>query len=121
MVVLQTESPLGISNAKEIYSLPGCDAIFIGPNDLKFQMRDSDGSFPTPEEHEKAIQRIVAAGRDVRLPIGMHVLTAEQANQRIGQGMQFVAVSSDLGMLAGEAHRVSQSLGLMAKADVVRY
>ena len=121
MVVLQTESPLGISNAKEIYSLPGCDAIFIGPNDLKFQMRHSDGSFPTPEEHEKAIQRIVAAGRDVRLPIGMHVLTTEQANQRIGQGMQFVAISSDLGMLAGEAHRISQSLGLVAKADVVRY
>ena len=34
LVVLQTESPQGVENAEAIYSLPGVDAIFIGPNDL---------------------------------------------------------------------------------------
>ena len=47
LVVLQTESPRGVENAEAIYSLPGVDAIFIGPNDLRFQMRKSDGEFPT--------------------------------------------------------------------------
>jgi 4-hydroxy-2-oxoheptanedioate aldolase len=121
MVVLQTESPLGIKNAPQIYALPGCDAIFIGPNDLKFQMRQADGSFPSEAEHEQAIGRIVAAGRDVRKPTGIHVLTVEQANQRIGQGMQFVAISSDLGMLACEAQRVREALGLVANQDIARY
>ncbi|MFN9718557.1 MAG: HpcH/HpaI aldolase family protein, partial [Planctomycetota bacterium] len=32
LVVLQTESPEGVDNADEIYSLPGVDAIFVGPN-----------------------------------------------------------------------------------------
>src|SRR6476661_3060448 len=62
LVVLQTESPRGVENAEAIYSLPGCDAIFIGPNDLRFQMRKPDGTFPTAEQHEAMIQRVIAAG-----------------------------------------------------------
>ena len=44
LVVLQTESPEGVRNAEEIYSLPGVDAIFVGPNDLGFQMRTPEFS-----------------------------------------------------------------------------
>jgi 4-hydroxy-2-oxoheptanedioate aldolase len=58
LVVLQTESPTGVKNAREIYSLPGCDAIFVGPNDLRFQMRQTDGTFPTAAEHEAMVQRV---------------------------------------------------------------
>jgi 4-hydroxy-2-oxoheptanedioate aldolase len=121
LVVLQTESPKGIENASEIYALPGCDAIFIGPNDLRFQMRQPDGTFPTEEELEKAVQRCVAIGRDLRKPVGIHVFTDEQANRRIGQGMQFVAVSSDLGMLADRAQAIVESLGLNSRVDLARY
>ena len=49
LVVLQTESPQGVDNAEAIYRLPGCDAVFIGPADLRFTMRAADGRFPTPE------------------------------------------------------------------------
>ncbi len=121
LVVLQTESPLGIENASEIYSLPGCDAIFIGPNDLRFKMRQPDGTFPSEDEVEKAIQRIVAVGRDVRKPIGIHVANTAQVDHRIGQGMQFVAVSSDLGMLAMQSQEIVTALGFEAKTDMARY
>ncbi len=39
LVVLQTESPTGVNNAEAIYSLPGVDAIFVGPVDLRANMR----------------------------------------------------------------------------------
>ncbi len=52
LVVLQTESPQGVENAEAIYSLPGVDAIFVGPNDLQFQMKTPDGVDPTPEQLE---------------------------------------------------------------------
>jgi len=120
-VILQTESPLGIQNAREIYALPGCDAIFIGPNDLRFQMRQPDGTFPTTEELEKAIQQCVSIARDLRKPLGMHVFSTEQANRRIGQGMQFVAVSSDLGMLSDRCQAIVDALGLGKNADQARY
>jgi 4-hydroxy-2-oxoheptanedioate aldolase len=121
LVVLQTESPLGIENAREIYALPGCDSIFIGPNDLRFQMRQPDGTFPTEQELEQAIQQCIAIGRDLRKPVGIHTFSIEQASRRIGQGMQFVAVSSDLGMLADRAQAIAESLGLSNKNDLTSY
>lgn len=95
-VILQTESPRGIANAEAIYSLPGCDAIFIGPNDLRFQMRKPDGTFPTPEEHEAAIQAVIAMGKKTGTPTGVHAMSAEEAVKRAGEGMQFLAIGSDL-------------------------
>ncbi len=105
LVVLQTESPQGVENAEEIYSLPGCDAIFIGPNDLRFQMRAADGTFPTPEEHEAMVQRVIEVGKKVGTPTGIHAMDPESAVERAEQGMQFLAVGSDLRMMTFKARR----------------
>lgn len=121
LVILQTESPLGIANAAEIYALPGCDAIFIGPNDLTFQMRQPDGTFPSDAALEAAIMQVISAGRHAGTPTGMHVFSSEQAELRIGQGMQFVAVSSDLGMLASNVRSLGEALGLTAQAGIAKY
>lgn len=99
LVVLQTESPLGVQNAPEIYSLPGCDAIFIGPNDLRFQMRQADGTFPTDDEHEAMVQRVIQTGKETGTPTGIHAMDAEDAKRRAEQGMQFIAIGSDLRFL----------------------
>ncbi len=66
LVVLQTESPTGIANAEAIYSLPGVDAIFVGPVDLRANMRAADGTEATDAEFEAALDRIVAAGKKTR-------------------------------------------------------
>jgi len=103
LVILQTESPRGVENAEAIYSLPGCDAIFIGPVDLRFQMRAPDGSFPSPEEHEALVQKVIAVGRQVGTPTGIHTMDAASARQRAEQGVQFLAVGSDLRMMLTES------------------
>jgi len=110
LVVLQTESPRGVENAEEIYSLPGCDAIFIGPNDLRFQMRGPDGVDPSPEEHEAAIQRVIEVGKKVGTPTGIHVMDADAALERADQGMQFLAVGSDLRLMSERAQQVVEQL-----------
>ncbi len=99
LVVLQTESPTGVENAEAIYRLPGCDAIFVGPNDLRFNMRSPDGAMPTPEAHEAMIQRVIEIGKRVGTPTGMHTMDPETALKRAEQGMQFIAVGSDLRMM----------------------
>jgi len=122
LVVLQTESPQGVANAEEIYSLPGCDAIFIGPNDLRFQMREADGTFPTAEEHEAQIQRVIEVGKQVGTATGIHAMDAESALERAAQGMQFIAVGSDLRMMTQEAQRVVGTVFPDGEAkDVARY
>lgn len=115
LVVLQTESPEGVANAEAIYRLSGCDAIFVGPVDLRFNMRSPQGKFPTLDEHERMIQRVIATGKKVGTPTGIHVLDLPDVRRRIDQGMQFIAVGSDLWMMGLGLGEVSETLALNRK------
>ncbi len=106
LVVLQTESPRGIANAEAIYSLPGVDAIFVGPVDLRAQMRAADGTEATDDEFESALGQVVACGRKCGTPTGMHVMDPTIALQRAAQGMQFIAIGSDLRFMSERALEV---------------
>ncbi|MCA9018475.1 MAG: 2-dehydro-3-deoxyglucarate aldolase, partial [Planctomycetaceae bacterium] len=103
LVILQTESPEGVENAEAIYSLPGVDAIFVGPNDLTAQMRGPDGIDPSPNELEAMLQRVLAAGKKAGTPVGLHVQSVEAVQQRIAEGWQFLALGSDLRMMVSRA------------------
>jgi 4-hydroxy-2-oxoheptanedioate aldolase len=124
LVILQTESPLGVTNAEEIYRLPGCDAVFVGPVDLRFNMRTADGGRPTDAEHEAMIQRVIQIGRGTGTPTGIHVLTPGDALRRAEQGMQFIAIGSELRMLtfaAQEVIGVISAEGSKQGPDLARY
>ncbi len=122
LVVLQTESPRGVENAETIYRLPGCDAVFVGPVDLRFTMRRPDGGFPAGEEHEAMIQRVIAVGREAGTPTGIHTLDPRDALRRAEQGMQLIAVGSDLWMMAQSLDGVTAVLYPGGKPDdLARY
>lgn len=122
LVILQTESPEGVENAEEIYSLPGVDAIFVGPVDLKFQMRGSDGADPSPDEHEAMMQRVLAAGKKVGTPVGLHVQAPDQVRHRIEEGWQFIAIGSELKMMVSSAQAIVSELNLGSDSgDLARY
>lgn len=99
LVILQTESPRGITNGEAIYSLPGVDAIFVGPVDLRAQMRSPDGSEASEEKFQAALQTVVDIGKKTGTPTGMHVMDATSALMRAEQGMQFIAIGSELRMM----------------------
>jgi 4-hydroxy-2-oxoheptanedioate aldolase len=122
LVVLQTESPTGVANAEAIYSLPGVDAIFVGPVDLRANMRKPDGTEAPDAEFEATLDRIIAAGKKTRTPTGMHVMNAEAALKRAAQGMQFIAVASELRMMTAKAEEFLKTLKPDAAAkDLARY
>jgi 4-hydroxy-2-oxoheptanedioate aldolase len=122
LVVLQTESPQGVENASAIYRVPGVDAIFVGPNDLKAQMRSSDGAEPTMEQFESMLQRVIDVGRETHTPTGMHVFDPHSAVRRAQQGMQFIAIGSDLQMMVDKAQACVSILRPENKRqDVARY
>jgi 4-hydroxy-2-oxoheptanedioate aldolase len=110
LVVLQTESPTGVANAEAIYSLPGVDAIFVGPVDLRAQMRKPDGSEATDQEFEAMLQRVIATGKKTGTPTGMHVMDPKAALDRARQGMQFIAIGSELRMMTERAAEVVQTI-----------
>ena len=121
LVVLQTESPQGVENAEAIYSLPGVDAIFVGPNDLNAQMRGPDGKDPTPAEHEAMCQRILAIGKKCGTPVGIHVQSIEECQRRINEGWQFMALGSELRFMVVEAQKMVQGMNLKQSGDLARY
>jgi 4-hydroxy-2-oxoheptanedioate aldolase len=110
LVVLQTESPRGVENAEAIYRLPGCDAIFVGPVDLRRAMYGADGRKPTDEEHEAMIQRVIEIGKKTGTPTGIHVMDPQSALRRAKQGMQFIAVGSDLRMMNLKAQEIVREI-----------
>jgi 4-hydroxy-2-oxoheptanedioate aldolase len=122
LVILQTESPEGVENADEIYSLPGIDAIFVGPHDLTFQMRGDDGQNPTDAELESMLQRVLHAGKKAGVPVGLHTPSPEAANKRIAEGWQLIGVGSDVKMLVENAQQWVVKVGLKDQTtDMARY
>jgi len=121
LVVLQTESPLGVKNAEAIYSLPGVDAIFVGPNDLTFQMRGPDGIDPSPDQLEEMLQKVLATGKKVGTPVGLHVQSTDAVEKRIAEGWQFLAIGSELRFMTLEAQQIVQKLNLKQATDLARY
>jgi len=121
LVVLQTESPTGVQNAEEIYSLPGVDAIFVGPVDLKARMRTKIDEEVDPDALEEMLQRVLAAGKKVGTPVGLHLQTVDQVRHRIEEGWQFIAIGSELKMMVAEAQRIVGDLNLSQSGDLARY
>jgi 4-hydroxy-2-oxoheptanedioate aldolase len=121
LVVLQTESPAGVANAEAIYSLKGVDAIFVGPVDLRAQMRKPDGTEATDDEFEAMIQRVIAIGKKTGTPTGMHVMDPKTALRRAEEGMQFIAVASELRMMTEKAGETLKAIGQDTGKQLVKY
>jgi 4-hydroxy-2-oxoheptanedioate aldolase len=96
LVILQCEHIQAVRDADEIFSVPGIDAIFVGPNDLAASMRAADGTPPKADEVLRTLDRIFAACQRCKVPAGLHCFSAEEARRRADQGWQFLAINSEL-------------------------
>ncbi len=83
--------------------MEGVDAFFIGPSDLAISMGLKPGLDQTDPRHGDAISKALAAGKRNGVVGGIHVGSAEAANERIAQGFQFVGLSSDEGFIRSAA------------------
>jgi 4-hydroxy-2-oxoheptanedioate aldolase len=122
LIVLQCEHIQAVEHADEIFSVPGIDAIFVGPNDLAASMRDPSGKPPSGEATDKAMKHILATCRKHGVAPGVHCMNVEEARQRIAEGWQFIAVTSELKMMLDGAATVTKALlGEKAKGETARY
>lgn len=122
LVVLQCEHIRAVEDADRIFSVPGIDAIFVGPNDLAASMRGPDGSSPSATATADVMRRIFDACRKHGVAPGLHCATAEEARVRREEGWQFLAIGSELRMMLDGAEPALQTLGKrQAEVDVARY
>jgi 4-hydroxy-2-oxoheptanedioate aldolase len=122
LVVLQCEHIDAVNRADEIFSVPGIDAIFVGPNDLAASMRDASGKPPSGEETMRTLQRILDACRRHGVAPGIHCMHPEEAKVRAAAGWQFLAITSELKMmLDGAAGALQPFRGAAGKGEGARY
>jgi 4-hydroxy-2-oxoheptanedioate aldolase len=111
LIVLQCEHIDAVHHAEEIFSVPGIDAIFVGPNDLAASMRSAAGTPPSPSATQEAMQHILTTCRKFGVAAGVHTFSAQEARCRIEEGWQFIAINSDLKMLLDGAAAILRDLG----------
>ena len=99
MVVPMIETAEAVAAATQIFALPGLDFAFVGPGDLASSMGQI-GEWDTAEVAE-AISGVLAAARAAGVTLGTYGLGPRDIAARCAQGFRFVAVGSDVAMLAG--------------------
>ncbi len=121
LVILQCEHIQAVREFDQVFSVPGIDAVFVGPNDLAASMRSADGAPPSPEAFQQALADILAGCKRLGIAAGIHTFSAEEAKQKTADGWQFVAVSSELKLMLDATKRVVDALGLGKGGDLVKY
>ncbi|MHB1134416.1 MAG: HpcH/HpaI aldolase family protein [Chloroflexota bacterium] len=91
LVVVQIEHIDAVRNVREILSVPGVDACFIGPNDLAWSMDLQFATGDARKAHEEAIQEVLRVAKEVGVPAGIHARSQEEVVTRIKQGFQYIA------------------------------
>jgi 4-hydroxy-2-oxoheptanedioate aldolase len=120
LIALQCEHIDAVRNFDEVFSVPGVDVVYVGPNDLAASMRAPDGTPPTPEELERTLADILAGCKRLGVAAGLHTFSAEEAKRRVQDGWQFLAVASELKFMTDGATRAVAMLGGSA-GEVAKY
>jgi 4-hydroxy-2-oxoheptanedioate aldolase len=125
VVVVQAESPEGVANADEILSVPGVDAVFIGPNDLLAQMGRPPQMETEEPEFTAALERVRTVADRYGVAAGIHTAHHEQCGRRLRQGFRFMALASDARLMVAGAQNELRRVEIPGRAtssgEVLRY
>jgi 2-dehydro-3-deoxyglucarate aldolase len=105
-VIVQIESRAGVAAAREIAAVDGVDCLFVGPSDLAAGY----GHFGQPNhpEVQDAIASVLAHARAAGKPTGILSPAEADARRYLAQGLSFVAVGSDLGVLRTQSQALAE-------------
>ena len=101
MAMIETRKAL--DNLDEILSVPGLDALYIGPADLGLSLGSTPSAIPTDQVVLDAIKTILAAAKRHGIRPGIHTGSTDMAKQMISLGFQFVTLQADNAFLANAA------------------
>lgn len=107
-VIVQLESAAALRALEDIAAVPGVDALFVGPADLS-----ADIGLPGQTRHPRVLELMTdaaARARAVGKPIGTLGLDPQAVVQYRAAGYDFVALSSDLGLLIHGAQNTLAAL-----------
>ena len=123
LVIVQAEHIAAVENAEDIFSVPGLDGIFVGPNDLLASMGKTPAMETDDPAFVDALRHIRETATKYHIAPGIHVADPDAAKRRIAEGWRFIAVNSELGFMAQAARAAAQAAvpGAGANESAPRY
>ncbi len=109
LVVAVVEDTSAVEHIDEIAATPGIDVLFIGTSDLSFSL-----GLRGKQDHpklERAVQKIVVAGKAHGKALGRPARTPEQIKRFQKQGFRFFMTATDMDFMADGAAGVLQPFG----------
>ncbi|MBI1735713.1 MAG: 2-dehydro-3-deoxyglucarate aldolase [Candidatus Rokubacteria bacterium] len=103
LVIAQIEHIDAVKNIDAILSVPGVDALYVGPNDFCASMGLAPSLEPPHREFEEAMQTVLAAAHRHGVVPGIHCATPETVNRRIAEGWSLVGMVNDQRFLVSAA------------------
>jgi 4-hydroxy-2-oxoheptanedioate aldolase len=103
LVMPMIETAEALKNLDDILSVPGIDAVYVGPSDLSLAFGCEPRLDQTDPPVVEAQQRILDACRRHGVVAGIHNATAAYALKMVAAGYQFVTLASDSRFLAAKA------------------
>lgn len=98
-VIPMIETAEALASVEEIASVPGVDALFVGPFDLSVALGLPPGDNDGQPAFDEAIARVSAAARNAGVATAV-LSNARIAPLRISQGFQMISVTTDIAALA---------------------
>ena len=99
--MIETED--GLANLDDILTVPGLDAVYVGPSDLGLAL----GKIPMLDQTDpvvvKEIKRILRRAKQHGVNAGIHCASAEYAKKMLKSGFDLVTLSVDYRILAAAA------------------
>lgn len=111
-LVLQIETPQAVENVEQIASIPGVDALFVGPGDLGLRYR-TEGR---PEELEQAIERVAKSCKSAGIAWGIPVGSQADIQKRRAQGAQLLPIGGEFMWLK---QALEQAVGLYEEETII--
>jgi 4-hydroxy-2-oxoheptanedioate aldolase len=103
VVMPMIETAEALKNLDDILSVPGVDAIYVGPSDLSLALGYKPRLDQTDAGVVEAQKKIVATCQKHGVVAGIHNNSAAYALRMIEQGYRFVTVASDSRVMAVKA------------------
>lgn len=103
VVMPMIETAEALKNLDEILSVPGIDAVYVGPSDLSLALGCRPRLDQTDPPVVDAQRQILEACRRHRVVAGIHNATPAYALKMVTAGYQFVTLASDSRFLAARA------------------
>jgi 4-hydroxy-2-oxoheptanedioate aldolase len=98
LCIVMVETKRAVERVDEIVSVPGVDAVYVGPADLSITLGLPPAPDHTEEIFDDALSRILSSCQRHGVVPGI-AGNAQTAVKRIEQGFRFVEVASDTGLL----------------------